>query len=124
MTRCYRYTLLPAPVSSKRSNTHMKKLVPKHPRTDEFGAQGLYAVNSSSACCATGWAVPLFCRATAFSVRWPPKNRVAEALEIINFVNLNKILNRLKTLTPREHEVLNQVVSGRLNKEIKKLLAN
>jgi two-component system, LuxR family, response regulator FixJ len=33
-------------------------------------------------------------------------------------VNLDTILNRLKTLTPREHEVLNQVVSGRLNKEI------
>jgi FixJ family two-component response regulator len=33
-------------------------------------------------------------------------------------VNVDKILNRLKTLTPREHEVLNQVVSGRLNKEI------
>ena len=44
------------------------------------------------------------------------KNRVAETLEIINSVNLDKILNRLKTLTPREHEVLNQVVSGRLNK--------
>jgi hypothetical protein len=25
---------------------HHKKLVPKHPRTDEFVAQGLYAVNS------------------------------------------------------------------------------
>ena len=33
-------------------------------------------------------------------------------------VNVHKILNGLKTLTPREHEVLNQVVSGRLNKEI------
>ena len=33
-------------------------------------------------------------------------------------VNMDKILNGLKTLTPREHEVLNQVVSGRLNKEI------
>jgi two-component system, LuxR family, response regulator FixJ len=33
-------------------------------------------------------------------------------------VNLDKILNRLKTLTPREYEVLKQVVSGRLNKEI------
>jgi DNA-binding CsgD family transcriptional regulator len=34
-------------------------------------------------------------------------------------VNLDKILNGLKTLTPREHEVLNQVVSGQLNnKEI------
>jgi hypothetical protein len=30
----------------------------------------------------------------------PPKNRVAEALEIINSVNLDKFLNRLKTLTP------------------------
>src|SRR6516162_3259732 len=33
-------------------------------------------------------------------------------------VNMDKILNGLKTLTPREHEVLNQVVLGRLNKEI------
>jgi len=33
-------------------------------------------------------------------------------------VNKDEILNGLKTLTPREHEVLNQVVSGRLNKEI------
>ena len=33
-------------------------------------------------------------------------------------VNEDKILNGLKTLTPREHEVLTQVVSGRLNKEI------
>jgi hypothetical protein len=33
-------------MSSKRSNTHLKKLVPKHPRTAEFVAQGLYAVNS------------------------------------------------------------------------------
>ena len=33
-------------------------------------------------------------------------------------MKLDKILNALKTLTPREHEVLNQVVSGRLNKEI------
>ena len=33
-------------------------------------------------------------------------------------VDLDKILNGLKTLTPREHEVLNQVVSGQLNKEI------
>jgi two-component system, LuxR family, response regulator FixJ len=33
-------------------------------------------------------------------------------------VNLDKIFNGLKTLTPREHEVLNQVVSGRFNKEI------
>ena len=33
-------------------------------------------------------------------------------------VSVRKILNGLKTLTPREHEVLNQVVSGRLNKEI------
>ena len=33
-------------------------------------------------------------------------------------VNMDKISNRLKTLTPREHEALNQVVSGRLNKEI------
>ena len=33
-------------------------------------------------------------------------------------VDLDKVLNGLKTLTPREHEVLNQVVSGRLNKEI------
>jgi FixJ family two-component response regulator len=50
--------------------------------------------------------------------RWRLKNIVANALEIINSVNLDKILSRLKTLTPREHEVLNQVVSGRLNKEI------
>jgi len=33
-------------------------------------------------------------------------------------VNLDKIFNGLKTLTPREYEVLNHVVSGRLNKEI------
>jgi FixJ family two-component response regulator len=33
-------------------------------------------------------------------------------------VNKDEILNGLKTLTPRENEVLNQVVSGRLNKEI------
>jgi FixJ family two-component response regulator len=33
-------------------------------------------------------------------------------------VNLDKILNRLKTLTPREQEVLNQVILGQLNKEI------
>ena len=33
-------------------------------------------------------------------------------------VTLDKIFNGVKTLTPREHEVLNQVVSGRLNKEI------
>jgi two-component system, LuxR family, response regulator FixJ len=33
-------------------------------------------------------------------------------------MELDKILDCLKTLTPREHEVLNQVVSGRLNKEI------
>jgi len=33
-------------------------------------------------------------------------------------VNVDKIFNGLKTLTPREYEVLNQVVSGRLNKEI------
>jgi two-component system response regulator FixJ len=33
-------------------------------------------------------------------------------------VNLDKILNGLKTLTPREHEVLSQVVSGRRNREI------
>jgi FixJ family two-component response regulator len=33
-------------------------------------------------------------------------------------VNLDKILNGLKTLTAREHQVLNQVVLGRLNKEI------
>jgi FixJ family two-component response regulator len=40
------------------------------------------------------------------------------AQQLINSVNLDEILNRLKTSTPREHEVLNQVVSGRLNKEI------
>jgi FixJ family two-component response regulator len=33
-------------------------------------------------------------------------------------VNVDKIFNRLETLTPRKHEVLNRVVSGRLNKEI------
>ena len=33
-------------------------------------------------------------------------------------MNLDKIYNRLKTLTPREHDILNRVVSGRLNKEI------
>ena len=33
-------------------------------------------------------------------------------------VNKDEILNGLKTLTPCEYEVLNQVVSGRLNKEI------
>ena len=33
-------------------------------------------------------------------------------------VNVDEILNKLKALTPREYEVLNQVVSGRLNKEI------
>ena len=33
-------------------------------------------------------------------------------------MNLDKILNGLKTLTPREHEVLSQVVSGRRNREI------
>jgi FixJ family two-component response regulator len=33
-------------------------------------------------------------------------------------INPDKILDGLKTLTPREHEVLNQVVSGRLNKQI------
>jgi len=33
-------------------------------------------------------------------------------------MKLNKILNGLKTLTPREYEVLNQVVSGRRNREI------
>ena len=43
---------------------------------------------------------------------------IAEAFQIINFVSPNKILNGLKTLTPREHEVLDQVVLGRLNKEV------
>jgi hypothetical protein len=33
-------------------------------------------------------------------------------------VNVEKILNGLKRLTPRKHEVLNQVVLGRPNKEI------
>jgi FixJ family two-component response regulator len=33
-------------------------------------------------------------------------------------VNLDQIFSRLKTLTRREHEVLNKVVSGLLNKEI------
>ena len=36
----------------------------------------------------------------------------------VHSVNLDKICNRLKTLTPREHEVLNQIILGRLNKEI------
>ena len=36
----------------------------------------------------------------------------------LHYVDLDKILNGLKTLTPREHEVLNQVVSGRRNREI------
>ena len=36
-------------------------------------------------------------------------------------VNVDEILNGLRTLTPREHDVLNQVVLGQLNKE---LLAN
>jgi len=33
-------------------------------------------------------------------------------------VDLDKVLNDLKTLTPREDEVLNQVVLGRPNREI------
>ena len=33
-------------------------------------------------------------------------------------MNLDKILKGVKTLPPPEHEVLNEVVSGRLNKEI------
>jgi FixJ family two-component response regulator len=33
-------------------------------------------------------------------------------------VDLDKVLNGLKTLTTREHEVLNQVVLGRRNREI------
>ena len=33
-------------------------------------------------------------------------------------VNVHEILNGLRTLTPREHDVLDQVVLGRLNKEI------
>ena len=33
-------------------------------------------------------------------------------------VNVHEILDGLRTLTPREHDVLNQVVLGRLNKEI------
>jgi FixJ family two-component response regulator len=33
-------------------------------------------------------------------------------------VDLDKVLNGMKTLTPREHEVLNQVVLGRRNREI------
>jgi FixJ family two-component response regulator len=33
-------------------------------------------------------------------------------------VQLEKILNGLKTLTPREREVLDRVVSGRPNKQI------
>jgi DNA-binding NarL/FixJ family response regulator len=34
------------------------------------------------------------------------------------FVNVHEILNGLRTLTPREHDVSDQVVLGRLNKEI------
>jgi FixJ family two-component response regulator len=33
-------------------------------------------------------------------------------------VDLDKVLNGMKTLTPRKHEVLNQVVLGRRNREI------
>ena len=33
-------------------------------------------------------------------------------------VNVHEILNGLRTLTPREHDVLDQVVLGRFNKEI------
>jgi DNA-binding CsgD family transcriptional regulator len=33
-------------------------------------------------------------------------------------VDLDKVLNGLKTLTPREYEVLNQVVFGQRNREI------
>jgi DNA-binding CsgD family transcriptional regulator len=33
-------------------------------------------------------------------------------------VDLDKIFNGLKTLTPREHEVLNQVTSGRRSREV------
>ena len=33
-------------------------------------------------------------------------------------MNLDEIYKGLKTLTPREHDILNRVVSGRLNKEI------
>jgi len=33
-------------------------------------------------------------------------------------VNLDEIYKGLKTLTPREHDILDRVVSGRLNKEI------
>jgi FixJ family two-component response regulator len=36
----------------------------------------------------------------------------------LDSVNLESILDGLKTLTPREREVLDQVVAGRLNKEI------
>ena len=55
-------------------------------------------------------------RATAFPCEGGLK--IAEGLQIINFMKLDKTLNGLKTLTPREHEVLNRVVSGRLNEEI------
>jgi DNA-binding NarL/FixJ family response regulator len=55
-------------------------------------------------------------RATAFPCEGGLK--IAEGLQIINFMKLDKTLNGLKTLTPREHEVLNRIVSGRLNKEI------
>ena len=40
------------------------------------------------------------------------------ALPFLHSVDLDKILNGLKTLTPREHEVLNQVISGRCSREI------
>ena len=33
-------------------------------------------------------------------------------------MNLDEIYKGLKTLTPREHDILDRVVSGRLNKEI------
>src|SRR5262245_61781375 len=39
-------------------------------------------------------------------------------LPFLHSVDLDKILNGLKTLTPREHEVLNQVISGRCSREI------
>jgi DNA-binding NarL/FixJ family response regulator len=66
-----------------------------------------------NALCRCGAAV---LRATAFPCEGDLE--IAERLQIVNSMKLDKILNALKTLTPREHEVLNQVVSGQLNKEI------
>ena len=61
-------------------------------------------------------AVLRFFHAAVFLCEGGP-NSVCRRL-LINSVDLDKILNGLKTLTPREHEVLNQVISGLLNKQI------